>query len=213
LIILMELSMPRSTNDEKAIIGAAILSGTGHLEIDLSPADFSDEFYGAVWKRILTMREVDTVTLESEFIQRRADLSSTVDGLPTMTNMKKIAARIREHAHKGRVLKAIELAHARIKGGESIDSATAQIISAIDDERKSGTWKPLTDFLRTAYQDIETAQTQKQNINFQPSGFSDFDKVFGGLQKAGLIIVAGRPSMGKSAWAAGVARSCGKPVL
>ena len=64
--------MDRVLNDEKALIGASILYSDKHLTLDLSPADFLSDFYGKVWKKIQTMKEIDHTHLETEFFDNRA---------------------------------------------------------------------------------------------------------------------------------------------
>ncbi len=208
--------MRNPLHDEKAIIGAAILSPTSeHNMVDLSPADFSDDFFGAVWKRMREMRELDISLLESEFFERRADLTDAANSMPTITNLEKIAKRIREAAHRRRLLQSLRTAHGLIESGESIADVSAIVAKTFDDVHSGDGWKSLFDYLVPAYTDIEQAQLSGKSCMFAPTGFVDFDKEFGGMQKDGLIVVAGRPAMGKSAFAAALARKAAedKPVL
>ena len=208
--------MRKAIHDEKAIVGAAMISPSSeHNMIDLSPADFSDDFLGAVWKRMREMREIDISQLESDFFDRRADLQEAANGIPTFTNMEKIAKRIREAAHRRRLLNALRTAHGLIESGENIASVSEMVSKTFDDVHESDGWKHIMDYLRPAYTDIEQAQISGKSCMFTPTGFVDFDNEFGGLQMDGLIVVAGRPAMGKSAFAAALARKAAEdnPVL
>ena len=206
----------RSTElDERALIGAALLTGDGHASIDLEPADFESDFYGAVWKSIRTMREVDQVALESEFFDKRHELAECVNGIPTFANMEKIAARISEAGHRRRIMATLVKAHSLVDAGSGIPEVSGMVAATFDDVRTGEDWKHIMEFLKPAYTAIETAQITGESSMFVPTGFIDFDRKFRGLQKNGLIVVAGRPAMGKSAFAAALARNAAanNPVL
>jgi len=201
--------------DEKTLIGAAILTGDRHGTIELEPADFESDFFGKVWKWMRTVREIDTSTLESEFFDQRNDLSDAAGVAAFSTNMEKVAGRIREAAHRRRLLSQLVKAHGLIESGDSIAEVSAMVAKTFDDVRTCDGWKPLMDYLVPAYSEIEKAQTTGESSMFVPSGFVDFDKQFGGIQRGGLIVVAGRPAMGKSAFASAMARKAAEknPVL
>ena len=194
------------SRDEQAIIGAALLLGDKHSGINLDPADFESDFFAAVWKRMQQMREIDHTALESEFIENRSLLSECATTLPSHCNMEKIGKRIKEAAHRRRVKRCLVDAHRMIEAGEDISAVGDIVTKALDGIAVDNEWKPLADYLLPAYRDMERAQINGEDCNFLPTGFVTFDSEFGGLQKDGLIVVAGRPGMGKSALAAQLAR-------
>jgi len=208
----------RSTrNDEQALIGAAIIIGDGHNGVNLEPAEFSDPFFGAVWKFIQTMQTVDAVALESEFFNERQRLIDATTNLPTMAasvNMKKIAGRIRNAALRRSMAKAVADAKQMLQRGAPL-SEVVDCVARVTDGTASGGWKPLSDHLITGYKALEQAQVDGKSVCFVPSGFICFDQEFIGLQIGGLIIVAGRPGMGKTSFAAILARNAAEraPVL
>ena len=193
--------------DEQAIIGAAMILGDAHNAVNLDPADFESDFYGAVWKKMQAMREVDISALESHFIEHRAELTECAASSPSHTNMEKIGHRIKVAAHRRRVQRSLVDAHGMMEKGAEISVVSDMLVKALDGVNIDNDWKPLVDYLIPAYNDMERAQIHGVNCNFVPTGFPSFDAEFGGLQKDGLIIVAGRPGMGKSALAAQLARS------
>jgi len=205
--------MRSAANDEAALIGAAIIAGDGHGLVSLEPAEFESDLWAKVWAWMQRVKSVDPVALESAFIDDRHRLQSAVGNLPTLgaaTNMPKIAKRIREAAHRRRVAKALADAHRLLTSGSELSAVGDCVIGALDNVGSDEGWKSLADYLIPAYHDIEAAQIQKVNCNFVPTGFSDFDAKFGGLQNDGLIVVAGRPGMGKSAFATALARNAAK---
>jgi len=209
--------MRSSIHDEQALIGAAIISGDGHNRVSLEPGEFADPFYGAVWKRIQTMRTVDALALESEFINERQRLIDATANLPTMAtsvNLPKIAKRIRNAAQRRRVAKALADANQMLQRGASLSEVADCVVRATDGQT-SGGCKLLADFLIPGYKALEQAQVDGKSVCFVPTGFVCFDREFIGLQIGGLIVVAGRPGMGKTAFASALARCASEraPVL
>jgi len=202
---------PHSVNDERALIGAAIITGR-YGEINLEPSEFFIDFYARVWAYIRDKAEIDQVALESEFIDERQMLTDAVNATPAMVNMPKIAGRIKANAHKRRVIQSLTKAVDGLYDGMPVESVSGEVVKSMDGVGKSD-WVPLGEVLPETYKSIESAQTNNENVNFMPSGFRDFDSEFGGLQKEGLIVVAGRPSMGKTAMASAIALECDKDVL
>lgn len=193
---------------EQAVIGAAILGADRHGGIDLEPTDFENDLFARVWAHIRDVRQIDVVDLEAKFLGDRAAIGDAVASVPTAAGLEKAAARVRELADRRRFIGNLRQAAKMVQEGGAIDDARHLILSIED--RSTGEARPLSDHLVEAYHDIERAQTHGEQINFVASGFAEFDAAFGGLQRDGLIIVAGRPSMGKSSFAASLARDAGR---
>jgi len=204
---------PHSRNDERTLIGAAFLSGRTYLEVDLEPSEFYCDLYARVWKYIRNMPEIDQTKVESEFLSERNEIVEAITNTPTITNMHKIAERIRDYAHKRDVIAKLSKSVDMLFDGCGVPEVAGICGKAFDSVKGSDGWVPLSDYLRRAYSDIEAIQTGGGNVNFDKSGFTDFDSTFGGIQKNGLVVVAGRPSMGKSAFASALAISSHKDVL
>jgi len=216
-ITFRKFGMDNISRYEQAIIGLAILQGKTHNEVALEPAEFESAFLGSVWKRIREMQTVDVVALESEFFDRRRELTEAAANTPTSANMEKLAKRIKDAANTRRAMAAMVKTHDMLKRGGSKAMVEAKniMLLALDNVGEDGGSKPLSHFLIPAYQATERAQTDGENINFVPTGFVAFDAEFGGLQIGGLIVVAGRPGMGKTAFVLVLLRNAAKhaPVL
>jgi len=209
--------MRSARNDEQALIGAAIISGDGHNAVSLEPGEFCDPFFGAVWKSIQTMQTVDPLALESEFINERQRLIDATTNLPTMVasvNMKKIAGRISKAARRRRAAKGLADATQMLQRGSPLSEVGDCVVRALDGTASGGS-KPLADILIPCYKALEQAQVDGESVCFVPTGFICFDREFIGMQGDGLIIVAGRPAMGKTAFAGALARNASEraPVL
>lgn len=207
----------RAVNDEQALIASAVMLRDKHGVINLEPAEFESGLWARMWAWMQERAEIDPVEFESAFLDHRQAITDAIANLPAFSEagMRKMAERIRKAAHRRRVARALANARKMLEAGGDIAAAGDCVLSAIDNVGSDDGWRPLGEHLVAAYQDIERAQLRGENCNFVPTGLRDFDREFGGLQKDGLIVVAGRPGMGKSAFAALLARNAARraPVL
>jgi len=196
---------------EKAFIGSVIMMGG--RGVDLEPSAFENRTYGEIWRMIRDQADVDMVALQSRFDESM--LSELVSSVPTIANLKKCAAKIRGFAHRRKVGDALNRAKIQYDAGEALAVVGETIGLALDDVPSDEGSVSLNDVLIESYRAIETAYKQNSNVNFVPSGFDSIDSRIGGLQKNGLIILAARPSMGKTAMAMNLARNAAfkAPVL
>ena len=197
---------------EHAVIGAAILGGDRHGTVDLSPADFSDPKLGKVWAEIQKESVVDTSALAHLFGE--SFISDFIGCIPTSGSILTAAEKVKGFAFRRRLVRDLAAASKQAEHA-NLDELAQFVMRSIDNAPKAKEAKHIREFAIEAYQHIVTVQESGQPINFIPTGFRDFDEKIGGLQKDGLIIVAGRPSMGKTAFAMGVARNASRsrPVL
>lgn len=196
---------------EKAFIGSVLTFGGS--DVDLDPKDFNNKAYGLVWEYIRNQRTMDMVDLQHRFDESM--LVQAMKETPTGTNVKKCAVHIKKAAHRRRVDASICHAKRQMDAGADLAMINDSLARAFDDVPAADESVPLKDVLTEAYDQIETAYKTKGNVNFVPSGFQKIDGWIGGLQKNGLIVVAGRPSMGKTAFAMNLARNAAfvDPVL
>ncbi|MDX8383591.1 MAG: DnaB helicase C-terminal domain-containing protein [Ghiorsea sp.] len=199
---------------ERNFIADALVLVDQHGVIDLNPADFVEPRYGEIWEYCQSVSEISLTEIDYRF-NREGFVDSVVEqGVSQSAGMRKEAVAIRELAHKRRVVKALGLASSMIAEGKPINDAANYAISAFDDAPSGGDGEELKKYLTDAYHDIQRAN-EGESVNFIHTKITDFDNMFGGIQKAGLVIVAGRPSMGKTAFASAITRNISKtkPVL
>ena len=183
-------------------------------DVSLDYKLFRNKVYGECWKYI---QDVDHIDLNH--IQHKIDDGSITNALGTfiaydVKDLKIAVKRIKELALARTMVTALKVACVAIESGSSPYSEVAKLAEIADGVIEAGETTHLSRFMTEAYRDLQLAQEGKCT-NFVQTGLRDFDEKIGGLQKDGLIIVAGRPSMGKTAWAASVMRGACKaaPVL
>src|SRR6185503_4000827 len=130
-----------------------------------------------------------------------AYLAELAERVPTAANIAHYARIVRDRSIlRGLITTATEIATRGYEGsndvGEMLDRAE-QSIFEISERRIRTAFSKLSDVLVETVKTIERLHEQKQSVTGVPTGFSDLDRILSGLQPSDLVIVAGRPSMGK----------------
>ena len=198
-------------NYEKAFIGSVLTFGGADIYLD--PQDFTNKEYGDVWDYVRNQSSLDMVDIAHRFNEQL--LADAIGDTMSSTSVKKCARMIQKGAHRRRVDLALSQAKRQLDGGAELSLISETIGLALDNVPGDEESRPLADVLLESYSQIEDAYKNKGNVNFVPSGFGKIDAWIGGMQKNGLIIIAGRPSMGKTAFAMNLARNAAfrDPVL
>jgi replicative DNA helicase len=187
----------------------------------LRPADFYKEVHRKIFGACVDLFErsepVDLVTVANELMRRRqfeeiggaSALSALVDAVPTAANV----------AYHSRIVKDKALLYALIQKAtavvsrayadrddvdEVLDWAEQQIFE-ISQDKVSRSFVPVKSVLKGTFQLIEKLYDRKSHVTGVPTGFEDFDKMTAGLQPGELVVVAGRPSMGKTSFCLNIA--------
>ncbi len=161
---------------------------------------------------------VDPLTLATE-LERRGELEASggkdyisflVDAVPTSANVEHHAKIVQEKALMRRLIEVstttISAAfEGRLRANELLDEAEQRIFQ-VSQERGGEGFTRIKELLWPAMERIEALQKGGKTITGVPSGFSDLDEMTSGFQNAELIIVAARPSMGKTALVLNVAQ-------
>lgn len=219
----VERQPPANTEAEEAVLGALLIDPDAILRIAtfLQPDDFYVPRHRMVFEAILQLHErrepADLVTLTDE-LERRGQLSA-VGGAPYLTGLinatptsihAEYYARIVERTAVLRRLigAATEIAKLAYKDTENVEAVVDQaesIIFGISEKRVARDLVPIRQVLDQYYDRIEYLMQHQGEIIGIPTGLSDLDKLLGGLQRSDLIIVAGRPGMGKTSLALSMA--------
>ncbi len=188
----------------------------------LKPEDFYRPAHAAIYESILRLFErnepIDEVTVGSDLKgQQKLDASgggeyiaSLTESVPTAANAVHYARIVRDAALSRRLIAAATvIATSGYKGEETVDvlldQAEAKIFE-ITSAREHRSYTPLKDVVKGAFKTIEQLYERKELVTGVPTGFSDLDKMTAGFQPSDLIIIAGRPSMGKTAVALNIAQ-------
>ena len=219
---------PHSLEAEEALLGSALLSrdAVSRLMEEVRPADFyspsNQTVYEAMKGLFDTGKPIDTVTV-SELIFKDSKNSKSinasyiarlVDNVPSSANFERYIEIVLEHSHRRKLLKAsgrIELlAMAMGKEIHSVlDEAEQTIFTASDDAIGDGL-VGVNDVLEGAIERIEEIENRGTGLSGLPTYFSDLDYYLSGLQEGNLVVLASRPSMGKSSLGLNIATNVSK---
>jgi replicative DNA helicase len=181
----------------------------------LHPEDFYRENNGQIYRAALDLfaagEPIDNVTLAAQLqtmgmlerVGGRAQLASMQSAVPTAANIEYYGRIVKEKAYKRRLISA----GSNIAGfgyDDAVDAEEAinqsqSLVFGVADDRDQRELAKLYDLLGPAMERISLQMESGQGIVGVPSGFHDLDRMTGGFKDSDLIIVAGRPSMGKCA--------------
>ena len=214
---------PQNIEAEQAVLAAILLDNQAINKVveTLRVEDFYKESHRRIFSAMLEMNEkneaVDLITL-TDFLRGKNQLESVggASYLTELLNNVSTAANVRLHAkivHEKALLRyLISIATEIVTQGyenqgkvEDLLDQAERSIFAISDKSMRTTFIPMKDLVKEGFEIIERLSEKK--MTGLPTGFPDLDELTSGLQASDLIIVAGRPSMGKTAFALGMAQN------
>lgn len=220
---MIERELPHSKEAELSVIGSVLSdahSVAASAEI-IKPDDFyytaNREIYRVVMDLFNENVPVDIVTVSDRLNQSdKLDgvggityLSTAATSVPTTGNVEYYAKIIKEKAVLRRLIKASaaisELAYSEYDNIERVMEQSEQVVFDVSSEKESNDIVPIQDVLMTAYQDMVENSINKGTITGVATGFNELNRRTGGLHGGELIIIAGRPGMGKSSFAVNIA--------
>lgn len=214
---------PWSLEAEQAVLGAMLIDQDAALrgaEL-LDDAMFHREAHRRLYRALRALLErrvvIDTVTLRDE-LERRGELEAVggldylgelVDAVPTSANLEFHAGIVKEKAILRRLIEAAtsivhEAFEARLPAGELLDAAEGRIFQ-VSQQRADQGFTRIKEMLWPTMERIEELQRSGKKVTGVPSGFVDLDELTSGFQPTELVIVAARPSMGKTAFCLNIA--------
>ncbi|MCI8991868.1 MAG: replicative DNA helicase [Eubacterium sp.] len=221
---LIKRIMPNSIEAEQSVIGSMIMDSDAIViasEI-LSAEDFYQKQYGVVFEAMVELnnsgKPVDLVTLQNRL--REKDVPEEVSSLeyvrelvtavPTSANVKHYANIVREMSVKRRLIRFHEdHANQCYLGKDSLEQIMAETETEIFDilsNQGGSEYVPIKQVVLNALKRIELASKTQGNVTGIATGFLDLDYRLSGLQPSDLILVAARPSMGKTAFVLNIAQ-------
>ncbi len=210
---------PQSIDAEQSVIGALLIDRDAVIQVAdfLKPQDFYRQAHGTIYAAILDLYErrepVDIVTV-SETLERSealeqvggsAYLTSLINMTPTAVNAVHYARIVERKS----VLRNLIGAAGKIASigyedsaevSEAIDRAEQELF-AVSERRVGSGFSPLRTLLHAAYDRLDYLHQHRGEISGTRTGFSDLDTLTSGLQKSDLVVVAARPSVGKTSLA------------
>ncbi len=217
---------PQSLEAEEAVLGAMMIDdAAANKAIGLLKSSnyFYKEAHRKIFEAMLVLSEesnpIDTVSVSNELKKKKSlksvgglyYLTGLVDKVPTAANIETYASIVKE---KGILRDLISASHYMSKkafeSGEDVASIldeAEQSIFSLTQQKDNKLFQHIKPILTEAIQNLEKMQSKKGSVVGVPSGIIDLDNVTAGFRKSDLIVIAGRPSMGKTALALSVARN------
>jgi replicative DNA helicase len=209
---------PQNLDAEESVLGAMMLSpgAIGAVSEILDAGDFYRESHGKVYRAALALyargEPVDAITLVDELEQR-----GELEGAGGRSRVHELAALVPASANAGhyaRIVREMATLRGLIRVGSEISTLgwervgepadlvdrAEQIVFELSQSRVSTEFSHIESLLKESFERITALYEAGQEITGVPSGFRDIDRLTSGFQPGNLVIVAARPSMGKSAF-------------
>ncbi len=216
---------PQNIEAEESVLGSMLIEAGAVLTASeiLSPEDFYKENHRIIFRRMLEMTEtqeaVDMVTLsdklratgELERVGGMSELARLANFVPTAANVEYYAKIVADKAVTRRLIgAATEIASSAYRGSDDLDvllDKAEQEIFQVAQRRTRQGYVALKDVLVETLERLEHLASHGGETMGVPSGLGDLDRITTGFQPSDLIILAARPSVGKSSLAANMARN------
>lgn len=216
-------SLPQSIEAEQSVIGSMIIDKNSIAKVmeSLEEEDFYRDGHKAIYKAILEMfrndMAVDLVTLleylkSTNMLERAGGVTYITElsaSVPTTANLSAYIKIVSDKSTLRKLIKAsttiIEESYNKQDKVESVVDIAEKKIFNIAENRTSKDFEPLSDVLERGFLQIEKLFNNKGEITGVGSGFTDLDSMTSGFQSGDMILIAARPSMGKTTFALNIA--------
>lgn len=216
---------PQNLEAEMSVLGAVLQSNEAFLKcLELLRPE---QFYRDAHRKIFAAASglfgrgepVDLVTITNELRRRgeldevgsAAFLASLVEAVPTSANVVYHARIVRDKALLRQLIDVatdiVGLGYADQEEADQVLEQAEQQIFELSEDRVRRAFLPLKSILKDAFEQVEKLYDRRTQVTGVPTGFEDLDMKTAGLQPSELIIIAGRPSMGKTSFALNIARN------
>lgn len=221
---LLKRVLPHSTEAEQSVIGSMIMDReaiTIASEI-IAGEDFYGKQYGVLFDTMVELNDegkpVDLVTLQDRLREKDVppEVSSLefvkdlINSVPTSANIKYYATIVAEKSTLRKLIRLNEeIANTCYTGKENLEvilEDTEKRVFELVQKRNTGDYVPIRQVVMNAMDKIEKASKNKGNVTGVATGFIDLDYRTAGMQPSDLILVAARPSMGKTAFVLNIAQ-------
>lgn len=219
----LERTLPHNLEAERSILGAVLLHNEALNDAAgrVQETHFFRRAHQCIYRHMCLLSTqgapIDFVSLK-ESLSRTGDLdevggpaylAALVDGVPRSANVEHYAQIVREKAHLRDVITAANKMLVRAYDAEDnaalvVEEAERQIFALADGQASTG-FVHVGALIPAVWKKLEAICEHKNAVTGVPTGFADLDGMTRGLQPGNLILVAGRPSMGKTSWAMNVA--------
>lgn len=215
---LIKRVLPHSLEAEQSVIGSMLMDREAIITASeiVTADDFYQHQYGVMYESMVELfnegKPVDLVTLQNRLKEKDVppEVSSLefvrdiITTVPTSANVKYYATIVKEKAVLRRLIRVNEeIANDCYLGRDSLETILADTEKKIFDllqSRSSGDFVPIRQVALNVLENIEKASKTKETVTGVPTGFIDLDYKTSGFQPSDFILIAARPSMGKTAF-------------
>src|ERR1700739_2040621 len=218
-------SLPANVEAERSILGAILLDNFAYNQAaeHLRTEDFSLDSHRRIYSRMVDLAEssrpIDMITLSEELDQRKelesvgdvAYISGLVDGVPDRPSIEHYVKIVRDKALLRGLIHTANAAIARAAeqsdpAEEILNDAEAAIFQ-LSEKRIGRGFMGVQEIVKESFGSVDALLQRGQRITGLATHYSDLDEMTRGLQRADLVIIAARPSMGKTAFAMNIAEN------
>jgi replicative DNA helicase len=223
----VDRTLPHNLEAEKCVLGAILINNQSFNQAAevIDAQDFFRDAHRRIFEKMVGLTDrsqpVDLVTLKDELTRSGeldevggpAYIAALTDGVPRSANVEHYARIVKEKSTLRRLIQSANDVLGRAYEAEEdaddlLDEAERSIFQIAEHRLRTG-FVPLSTLVDGGYQLIEQLQQQRGVVTGVPTGFVDLDDMTSGFQKSDLVIVAARPSMGKTSFVLNVALHCG----
>ncbi len=221
----LDRGLPASVEAERSILGAILLDNHSYNEAaeKLSSEDFFLDSHRRIYSRMAELidahRAVDIVTLAEELARRKeveavggvAYLASLTEGLPRRPSIEEYVRIVKDKSLARQLIVICNTAITRAADQSDealvvLDSAESGLLEVSERGITRG-FAGIPEIIRDSFGTIDNLYAQQKEVTGLATHYTQFDKMTSGLQTSDLIIIAARPSMGKTAWAINIAEN------
>ncbi|PIC69804.1 replicative DNA helicase [Sporosarcina sp. P16b] len=222
---MIERTPPHNNEAEQSVLGAIFLEPQALITASeiLLPEDFYRIAHKKIFETMLILNDrgqpVDLVTIAEELKVKNeledvggiSYITELANAVPTAANIVYYANIVDEKALLRRLIRVatdiVEDGYTREDEVEALLGEAEKKMMEVSNRKNAGDFRHIKDVLVETYDNIELLHTRKGDVTGIPTGFRDLDKITAGFQRNDLIIVAARPSVGKTAFALNVAQN------
>jgi replicative DNA helicase len=221
---ILERPLPHNVDAEKSVLGAILVNNENYYSVveNLKQDDFYLGAHRIIFRKMSEIvdesKAVDLITLQDRLERDSllesaggiAYMASLMDGIPHLVNIEHYVQIIREkslfrqmiHSTNRIMVECFE----QFEPAEEVLDRAEQSMFELSEKRIQNGLVAIKDLESEAHRMLEKLYTEREMITGVATGFNDFDRLTSGLQPSDLIILAGRPSMGKTALALNIAQ-------
>lgn len=214
---------PQNTEAEQSVLGAILVDKDAIMKIIdlLVPGDFYRDDHAQIYEACLTLfekrRPIDLVTLTEEFEKKgtlkdiggSSYLATLANIVPTASHVVSYAQIVKEKATLRRLISSgsqiVGLGYDEERDVDELLDEAEQSLFAVSQGIQHDQFIPIRDILATSFERIDELHKEKGRLRGVRTGFRDLDELLSGLQPSDLILLAARPSIGKTSFALSVA--------